>query len=71
MRRADSLEKLLMLGQTWGQEKGAAEDEMVGWHHWLNGHECEQTPGNTGGQGSCPTGCKQSDKAKQQQQQMC
>ena len=31
-------------GKGWGQEeKGAAEDEMVGWHHWLNGHESEQT----------------------------
>ena len=33
----------------WGQE---AEDEMVGWHHWLNGHEFEQTPGDSEGQGS-------------------
>ena len=30
-------------GKGWGQEKGATEDEMVGWHHWLNGHEFEQT----------------------------
>ena len=30
-------------GKDWGQEeKGAAEDEMVGWRHWLNGHEFEQ-----------------------------
>ena len=30
-------------GKDWGQEeKGMAEDEMVGWHHWLNGHEFEQ-----------------------------
>ena len=28
------------------------EDEMVGWHHWLNGHQFEQTPGNVEGQGS-------------------
>ena len=34
------------------KEKEAAEDEMVAWHHWLNGHEFEQTPGNTEGQGS-------------------
>ena len=34
MRRADSLEKSLMLGGDWGQEeKGMTEDEMVGWHH--------------------------------------
>ena len=32
----------------WGQEeKGATEDEMVGWHHWLNGHEFEQTLGDS------------------------
>ena len=28
------------------------EDEMVGWHHWLNGHEFEQAPGVGDGQGS-------------------
>ena len=28
-------------GKYWGQEKGTTEDEMVGWHHWLNGHEFE------------------------------
>ena len=28
------------------EEKGMAEDEMVGWHHWLNGHDCEKTSGN-------------------------
>ena len=27
------------------------EDEMIGWHHWLNGHEFEQTLGDSGGQG--------------------
>ena len=32
-------------GRNWGQEeKGVTEDEMVGWHHWLSGHEFEQTP---------------------------
>ena len=36
----------------WGREKGAAEDEMVGWHYWLNGHEFEQTIGDSEGQGS-------------------
>ena len=37
----------------WGQEeKGATEDEMVGWHHRLNGHEFEQTLGDSEGQGS-------------------
>ena len=34
------------------KEKGVAEDEMVGWHHWLNGHEFEQTPGDIKGQGN-------------------
>ena len=33
-------------GKDWRQEeKGITEDEMVGWHHWLDGHEFEQTPG--------------------------
>ena len=33
-------------GKDWGQEeKGTTGDEMVGWHHWLNGDEFEQTPG--------------------------
>ena len=39
------------------------EDEMVGWHHRLNGHECEQTQGDSEGQGSLPCcspwGCKE------------
>ena len=40
---------------------------MVGWHHWLNGHEFEQTQGDSEGQGSLdrdpcgPWGCKESD----------
>ena len=34
------------------EEKGTTEDGMVGWHHWLNGHEFEQTPGDREGQGS-------------------
>ena len=33
------------------EEKGMTEDEMVGWHHWLNGHEFEQTPGVGDGHG--------------------
>jgi len=46
MWRVDSLEKTRMLGGIGGQEeKGTTEDEMAGWHHWLNGHECEWTPG--------------------------
>ena len=53
-------------GKDWGQEeKGAIEDEMVGWHHWCNGHEFEQVPGDSEGQGSLaccsPWGCKEWD----------
>ena len=41
------------IGKDWGQEeKGMTEDEMVGWHHRLNGHECEQTARDSEGQGS-------------------
>ena len=40
-------------GKDWRwKEKGATEDEMVGWHHWLNGNEFEQLPGDGEGQGS-------------------
>ena len=43
MRKVDSLEKTLMLGDSdWGQEeKGMTEDEMAEWHHRLDGHEVE------------------------------
>ena len=52
MRRVDSLEKTLMLGGIWGQkEKGTTEDEMAGWHHWLDVRESERTPGVGDGQG--------------------
>ena len=43
------------------EEEGTAEDAMVGWHHWLNGHEFEQALGVGDGQGSLPQGCKESD----------
>ena len=39
-------------GKDWRQEKGTNEDEMVGWHHWLEGHEFEQTPGAGDRQGN-------------------
>ena len=39
-------------GKDWRQEKGTTEDEMVGWHHRLEGHEFEQAPGDGNGQGS-------------------
>ena len=52
-------------GKDWRQEKGTTEDEVVGWYHWLNGHEFEQAPGLGDGQGSLaccsPWGCKKSD----------
>ena len=53
-------------GKDWRQEeKGATEDEMVGWHHGFNGHESEQTPGDSEGLGSLasssPWGCKELD----------
>ena len=45
--------KDLDAGKDWGQEeKGAAQNEMVGWHHRLNGRECEPIPGDSEGQGS-------------------
>ena len=45
-------------GKDWGQEeKGITEDEMIGWHHWLIGHEFEQTLGDSGGQGSLACCC--------------
>ena len=47
------------------EEKEATEDEIVGWHHQLNGHEFEQTPGDSEGQRSLPCcrprDCKRSD----------
>ena len=52
MRRADSLEKSLMLGKIEDKkEKGMTEDEMVGWHHQLNGHGFGWTLGVGDGQG--------------------
>ena len=50
MRRADSLEKTLMLGKIESRRTGTTEDEMVGWHHRLNGHEFEQARGDGDGQ---------------------
>ena len=39
--RTDSLEKTLMLGKIEGRRRRGWQDEMVGWHHWLNGLEFE------------------------------
>ena len=60
IRRVNSLEKTLMQ-----EEKGTIEDETVGWHHQLDGHEFEQAPGVGNGQGglACcgPWGRRESD----------
>jgi len=53
-------------GKDWREEeKGMTEDEMIGWHHWLNGHEFEQTLEDSEGQGNLlcysPLGHKESD----------
>ena len=66
IQRVDSLEKDSDAGRDWGQEeKGATEDELVGWHHRLDGHESEQAPGVGDGQGGLagcsPWGCKELD----------
>ena len=57
-------------GRDWGQEeKGMTEDEMAGWHHWLDGHEFGWTPGVGDGQGGLVCwyswGCKESDTTEQ------
>ena len=41
-----------MLGKIEGRKRRGQQDEMIGWHHRLSGHEFEQTPGNSEGQGS-------------------
>ena len=66
MQRADSLNKNPNAGKDCRQEeKGTTEDEMVGWHYRLNGHEFEQTPGDSEGWGSLaccsPWGHKEPD----------
>ena len=66
IRRADSLEKTLMLGKVEGRRRrGRQEDEMAGWHHRLSGHEFEKTLGDSEGQGSLvccsPWGHKESN----------
>ena len=70
MRRADSFEKTLMLGKSEGRRKtGMTEDEMVGWHHRLNGHGFGWTLGVGDGQGGlacCSSwGCKEADMTEQ------
>ena len=61
MRRTDSFERIL-IGKDWRQEeKRTTEDEMVGWHHRLNGHEFEQNLGVGDRQCCSPWGRKESD----------
>ena len=53
MQRAYSLEKDPDTGKDWKpKEKRTTEDEMVGWHHWLNGHEFKKILGDGEGQGN-------------------
>ena len=66
MWRTDSLRKTLMGGKDWRQEeKGTTEDEMVGWHQWLNRHEFEQALRVGDGQGGLvccsPWSCREKD----------
>ena len=65
MRRADSFEKTLMLEKIEGGRRRGWQDEMVAWHHQLDGHEFEWSPGVGDGQGSLvccsPWGHKESD----------
>ena len=60
-----SFEKTLMVGKIEGGRRRGWQDEMVGWHHRLNGPEFEQTPGDSEGQGSlvscCPWYLEESD----------
>ena len=74
MQKADSLEKTLMLGNIEGRRRSGRQVEMVGWLLWLNGHEFEQTLGDSEGQGglACcsPRGRKNGHNwATEQQQQ--
>ena len=52
MWRTDSLEKTLKLGKIEGRRRRGRQDEMVGWHYQLDGHEFEQALGVDDGQGS-------------------
>ena len=48
----DAIGKDSDAGKDWRQKKRMTENEMVGWHHWLDGHEFEQALGVGDGQGS-------------------
>ena len=62
-------------GKDWGQEeKAVTEDEIAGWHHWLNGHEFEQTLGDSerwGSLGAVVPGVTKSQTWLTEQQQNC
>ena len=63
-------------GKDWRrEEKGMTEDEMVGWHHWLDGHEFEQAPGVGDGQAglACcsPWGCRELDTTGRPNNSVC
>ena len=74
MQRANSLEKTLMLGKIEGRRRRGRQDEMVGWHHQLDGHEFEQALGDGERQGSLaccsPWGRKESDTTERQNNNM-
>ena len=63
MWRVNSFEKSLMLGKIEGRRRRG--QQRMRWHHWINGHEFEQTPGDSEGQGSLTCcsrwGCKELD----------
>ena len=61
MQRADSVEKILTLRKTEGRRRGQ-QKKMVGWHHQLNGHESEQTLGDSEGQGRLHTAVHRSQR---------
>ena len=69
MWRADLFEKTLMLGKVEGRRRRGRQDEMVGWHHWLNGHGFGWTLGVSNGQGGLACwsswGRKESDTTEQ------
>ena len=69
MQRTDSFEKILMLGKFEGGKRIGQQDEMVEWHHRLDGHEFERALGDGEGQGSLagcsPWGRKVSDMSEQ------
>ena len=67
--RTDSMEKTLMLGKIEGRKRKGWQNEMVRWHHQVDGHEFEQAPGVGDGRGSLecysPWGWKELDTTEQ------